>query len=294
MVVRCKMAAATVAGASHRELGQPGQDYAAKTRGRGIAAVALADGAGSAAHSALGARIVVAGILKLLRAEFHALLNQASDPCAERIIQRLQHGLDRCAQHRGFARGTLASTLLFVATDGWDYLCGQIGDGRIACCNAEGSAITSIFEPAKGEYFNQTVFVTDRDALDNLELEWGGLDEIGGFALMSDGAEESLYQRGTGAFAPALPKMLGWLDRRSEATVRAALTRNLRDTLSQRTGDDLGLALMRFTPLPAAPLALGPREATRLQRLRRHQREVGQLLLQPGQVQNEGAIAQAQ
>ena len=268
MVVQCKIAAATVAGASHRELGQPGQDYVAKIRGRGIAAVALADGAGSAAHAALGARIVVTAILKLLRAEFHALLNQAGDPCAERMILRLQHGLDRCAQRRGIERGELASTLLFVATDGRDYLCGQIGDGRIARCGAEGSAITAIFEPAKGEYFNQTVFVTDRDALDEFELEWGELDDIGGFALMSDGAEESLYQRGTGMFAPALSKMLGWLDRRSEVAVRAALTRNLRDTLSLRTGDDLGLALMRFTPLSTAPSDPAP-AAARLHRVRR-------------------------
>jgi hypothetical protein len=253
MVVKCKIAAAAVAGASHRERGQPGQDYVAKTRGRGIAAVALADGAGSAAQSALGARIVVAATLKLLRTEFRALLNQAGDPCAERMIRRLQHSLDCCAQRRGIARGELASTLLFLATDGRDYLCGQIGDGRIARCNAESSGITAIFEPAKGEYFNQTVFVTDRDALDEFELEWGELNDIGGFALMSDGAEESLYQRGTGTFAPALSKMLGWLDRRSEVAVRAALTRNLRDTLSLRTGDDLGLALMRFTPFPAAP-----------------------------------------
>lgn len=253
MVVRCKIAAAAVAGASHRERGQPGQDYVAKTRGRGITAVALADGAGSAAHSALGARIVVAATLKLLRAEFHVLLNQAGDPCAERIIQRLQHGLDCYAQRQGIDRSALASTLLFVATDGRDYLCGQVGDGRIARCDAEGSAAVSVFEPAKGEYFNQTVFVTDCDALDHLELEWGKLGGIGGFVLMSDGAEESLYQRRAGTFAPALLKMLGWLDRCSEATVRAALTRNLRNTLSLRTGDDLSLALLRLAPLPTTP-----------------------------------------
>ncbi|MCC8998168.1 MAG: protein phosphatase 2C domain-containing protein [Candidatus Contendobacter sp.] len=257
MAVQCKMAAAAVVGASHQERGQPCQDYTAKTRHHAISAVALADGAGSAMHSALGARIVVTAILKLLRTEFHTLLNQAGDPCAERIIHCLQRSLDSYAQRREIGRGQLASTLLFVATDGRDYLCGQVGDGRIARCNAEGSAITSVFEPAKGEYFNQTVFVTSRDALEEFDLEWGEMDDIGGFALMSDGAEESLYQRGTGTFAAALPKMLGWLDRYSEAVVRGALSRNLRDTLSLCTGDDLSVALMRFTPsstTPPAPL----------------------------------------
>lgn len=253
MSMKCKIAATTVAGASHLEHGQPCQDYVAKIRSRGFAAVALADGAGSARHSALGARIVIASTLKLLRTEFHSLLEIGGEPCAERIIQRLQYGLDRYAQRQGIVRGELASTLLFVATDGREYLCGQVGDGRIARCNADCSVATPVFEPAKGEYFNQTVFVTDPDALDHCELEWGELDHIGGFALMSDGTEESLYQRRAGTFAPALLKMFGWLDRRSEATVRAALTRNLREILSQRTGDDLGLALMRFPPLPPPP-----------------------------------------
>jgi hypothetical protein len=217
--------------------------------------VALADGAGSAEHSAMGACIAVTAILKLLRTEFHALLKSGGDLCAERIIHRLQHRLDRYAQRKEIARDDLASTLLFVATDGRDYLCGQVGDGRIARCNADCSVAVPVFEPAKGEYFNQTVFVTDRHALDDFELEWGELDDVGGFALMSDGAEESLYQRRAGTFAPAVLKMLGWLDQYSETTVRMALTRNLRDTLSLRTGDDLSIALLRFAPPPTVPPA---------------------------------------
>jgi len=255
MVMRCKIAATAVTGAAHQAAGQPGQDYVAKLqdRDRGIAAVALADGAGSVTHAALGARIVVTGMLQLLRTDFHALLQDGGEAGAERMILYLQDRLDRHARRQEISRGALASTLLFVATDGRDYLCGQVGDGRIARCNATGSAATTVFEPAKGEYFNQTVFVTDPDALDHLELEWGAVDGIGGFVLMSDGAEESLYQRRAGTFAPALFKMLGWLERRSEVAVRAALQRSLRDTLSQRTGDDLSLAVLRCAPAPTAP-----------------------------------------
>jgi hypothetical protein len=250
MVVKCKLAAAAVAGTSHRARGQPCQDYTAKVHDRVISAIALADGAGTAVHSASGAVITVTSILKLLRNEFNRLLEIAGDPCAERIIHTLQHSLDCYARRKGVVRRDLAATLLFVATDGVHYLCGQLGDGRIARCNADCSAAVSVFAPAKGEYFNQTAFVTDRGALDDFTLDWGERADVGGFALMSDGTEESLYQRRTATFAPALLKMLGWLDQYSETTVHQALTRNLTDILSCRTGDDLSIALMRFASVP--------------------------------------------
>lgn len=234
----------------------PCQDFALGTRGRQICAIALADGAGSSSHSEIGARIVVKEILKLLRTEFHLLLrndnylcdeNLAADKMAHRIMERLLRCLNRCACELMIDIKSLASTLLFVATDGVNYLCGQIGDGRIAAFNSDLTKSWSVFKPSKGEFFNQTVFVTSQSAWDDLALEWGDVEDLGGFVLMSDGAEESLYNRINESFAPAVGRMIGWLDCYPEKTVSKAVTTNLENLLKEKTVDDMSLALIRLT-----------------------------------------------
>lgn len=254
MQFRIKTAAASVVGSSHEDRNQPCQDYALGSRGRYVSAIALADGAGSAANSAIGAKLVVSDVLKLLRTDFDQLLELddldkdeevVASEIAEKILGRLRRSLTRCAERENIPFGSLASTLQFAATDGTHYLCGQLGDGRIALFNRDLTTAESPFEARKGEFFNQTVFVTSDSAYVDLDLEWGSMSDIGGFALMSDGSEESLFNRVESRFAPALNRMIGWLDVYSERKVREALAANLGKTLKDKTGDDLSLALMR-------------------------------------------------
>lgn len=244
--VTCRIAAAAVAGTRHLEEGLPCQDYAVASRGRKICGVALADGAGSARHSELGAKVVVTDVLKLLRTRFDELLQLDLDAMAERIVGRLRQSLENQARRKSVEFHDLASTLLFSVTDGEQYLCGQIGDGRIAMFDASLVYAKYMFEPHKGEFFNQTSFVTSRGAILDMHLARGILDDIGGFALMSDGAEECLFNRADQSFAPALSRMMGWFDSHSERRIRSALSSNLEKTLRDRTGDDLSLALMRI------------------------------------------------
>jgi hypothetical protein len=233
-------------GRSHEKSSIPCQDKTGKSKGREVHVIALADGAGSARFSEYGAEIAVQIIMKLLRAEFTSLLDVGGEVCAERIIHQLQASLNQCADKKNISFHELASTLLFFATDGADYLCGQVGDGRISRFNNDLSVAELIFEPDKGEYFNETTFLTSSQAFAALQLEWGNTSDIGAIALMSDGAEESLFNRHDKTFAPALGKMAGWLDLYTEKKVQEALANNLYSTLRQKTMDDLSIALLRF------------------------------------------------
>lgn len=251
MKVFCKMAAAAVVGSSHIERGEPCQDYAASTRGKTVGAIALADGAGSARHSAEGARLVVLGTLKLVRNEFRELVRMQPEDAAERIVDPLKRALARHAERRSIDVVALASTLLFAASDGVHFLCGQLGDGRVAMFDKTSWRAKAAFEPHKGEFFNETVFVTSRNASVDLRFSSGEIGDLGGFALLSDGAEESLYNRAAASFAPALTSMMGWLAGHPERSVRSALGDNLSKTLRERTTDDLSVALLRLVPPPS-------------------------------------------
>jgi hypothetical protein len=100
-----------------------------------------------------------------------------------------------------------------------------------------------VFDAQKGEFFNETVFVTSDSA--ELRMRSGEIAAVHGIALMSDGAAETLYNRAARRFAPAVGTMLDWLGEHSERKVRGALARNLEKTMRDRTGDDLAVALMR-------------------------------------------------
>lgn len=250
-----KTACASVAGSLHDDHGLPCQDYVARTQGQLVSAIVLADGAGSAEHAETGARIVVKCLLKRLRKDFYSLLaldqpslndNEVGDSMTKMILTPVRRAVERWASTNDVTADSLACTLLFAATDGSRFICGQLGDGRVAIFNRDLASVNSPFEPTKGEFFNQTVFVTSKSAYDDLNLEWGNTSDIGGFALMSDGVEESLFNRADSSFAPALKRMMSWLDVYPSSRVSHAIADNLDKAFKERTGDDLSLGLLRI------------------------------------------------
>jgi hypothetical protein len=253
---RSRLAAAAVAGSAHRAEGIPCQDYAAVTRRGNTSAIALADGAGSARSSDVGARIAVREILRVLGARFAELVALERGDARRQLLAVVQRALSGYGEHHGVLVADLACTLLFAASDGSHFLCGQLGDGRIARFDRALTRAEPVFEPVKGEFFNETVFVASPGALAHFALEVGSLEGVGGFALMSDGSEESLFNRAEGRFAPALVRMVSWLGTHSERRVQSALERNLSGALQARTSDDLSLALLYLagarSPAPSA------------------------------------------
>lgn len=244
--ILCKLASAAVPGKSHVNQNIPCQDYVGTTRGKSVFAIALADGAGSASHADLGARVAVQHTLKYLRSNFDSLIESSEGEISAIIIKGALTALSRHANKQKKPLKDLASTLMFAATDGCKYLCGQLGDGRVAIFDKDLRSADSVFEPAKGEFFNETNFLTDAGAIARLRIQIGDASKIGGFALMSDGAEESLFDRSKREFAPALPKIISWLDTHSERKVKSALLENLSATLSTKTQDDISVALLRL------------------------------------------------
>lgn len=246
MAAKICMAASAVCGRFHESRRMPCQDRAISSRGKTVSVIALSDGAGSVSFADTGASIVVSEISKFLRASFHLLLDLDRDQIAKLIISRLQKSLNRRAGKENISLNELSATLLFVATDGEKFLCGQLGDGRIARFNTDTLRSDSVFDGHKGEHFNETIFVTSSGAISELYLEWGESKDVGGFALMSDGAEDSLFNRSERKFAPALSRMLAWFNSYPERKVQSAITDNIANVLRERTQDDVSLALLRF------------------------------------------------
>ena len=222
----------------------PCQDYASGRRRYGVAAIALADGAGSRTHSALGASTAVRISLRLLTSAFDNFANmiERDEREARRcIFSEIARALSSVARRSGVDAPSLASTLLFAAFKEDRFLAGHLGDGAIAMVDAEDMA-TVLSSPENGEYTNTTYFLTDHAAEDRLRLYSGTLRR-GGFVLMSDGAAEVLYHRSTRSMAPAVSQLVSWNRRFRRPKVEGALRENLAGPLA-RSSDDLSVAVL--------------------------------------------------
>ena len=168
-------------GTSHQQLNLPCQDYGRYLLLDGnILIGAIADGAGSAKYAEIGAKTTVDESLRFLQA-IHAEAAQdlpTNDPLSEeqakllfsQLIESVRSRLSIVATEMEGNLRDLASTLLvFIATPHW--LAGmQIGDGFMVIRD-KNEAYRLLFQPDKGEYINETTFVTSDHAIDTLQVK---------------------------------------------------------------------------------------------------------------------------
>ncbi len=140
-----------------------------------------------------------------------------------------------------------AATLLFAATDGKNLLIGQLGDGRIGIRDAVTGEWRTVLKASKGEFFNEIVFVTSRNAPDLLQLSVLSVDSTDACVIMSDGTEESLYQRASGMFVPAVSRMSDWVPKYNRTTLESAIENNLKDVIRLKTSDDVSIGYLVFS-----------------------------------------------
>lgn len=177
---------AAVVGGSHQRLGLPCQDAQGfLTLPNGLLLVALADGAGSAEFSDQGACCAVEAALRALAGgleespseppDWPDALQQAFTQAREAVL-----GLADADSARAYA-----CTLTCAVASANALAVGQVGDGAVVALGAD-DALFTVTRLQRGEYANETHFLTQEDALDQLTID---LVErpLRGLAVMSDG-----------------------------------------------------------------------------------------------------------
>jgi hypothetical protein len=166
---------AYVAGKSHVRAGKPCQDYGrAEILSDRMVIGALSDGAGSASMSGEGARLAVD--LALDRMRKGPLLEEDVAPGVLEdffagILVEARDLLSLRAGEIGTDPRELACTLLVLAASPRRIAAMQVGDGFIVARFQDGPAGYEIlFRPDKGEYINETVFITQSSALEEMQF----------------------------------------------------------------------------------------------------------------------------
>ena len=182
-----RVVAACAAGSSHLRSGAPCQDAFAVAQAGESLLLFAADGAGSAARADEGSRIAVDAALEAARAEVESGEPHDADSwhdALERIVRTVRKRLE--AEAPGALRD-LSTTLLGVVWTPGYVAALQVGDGWIVI-EDEGS-MHSLIPPVKGEFFNETVFVTSAAFADLARYEVLPAAEVSGVAVLTDGLE---------------------------------------------------------------------------------------------------------
>lgn len=150
-------------GRSHANVGKCREDdVALRVVGEQMIAVAVADGAGSAALSRLGSQVAVEAAVRTLDAGLLVLTPEALQARLAQAALAANAALHSVVQQHGVALNDLATTLLLCAlvpAPQAMLACLQIGDGAIAAC--DGTRIYPLCNPDRGDYASQTLFLSD-------------------------------------------------------------------------------------------------------------------------------------
>jgi serine/threonine protein phosphatase PrpC len=242
--IQWKCSGASVRGHSHETNGTECQDTWTKYATQDALAVCVCDGAGSAVHSRIGAEITSKIVTQWL-AEFFDDAFTAPLDVFQSVHSDILDALRKTADDLACEIGDLSCTLVAVAVDSAGrYVHWHLGDGGIIV--RFDNELMVLSAPQKGEYANETFFVTENDAAEHLQFgaSTKEIEDVTGFAVFSDGLEGLLYCHTTLAVAPAITGMLDWHKQADEDAVSRALEKNLTEVFRTKTNDDCSLVLL--------------------------------------------------
>jgi hypothetical protein len=205
---------------------------------------AVADGAGSALYSHIGAITAAATATSLV--EQHLLASaDAADLERDDLVRILHLTRDAVleeAREREREPREFAATLLLVVLLPDRTLAAHIGDGAIV---VDDGTLRVLSWPEQGEYANMTVFLTMENAIENARLYRA--EPVTRFAFFSDGLQSLALSYATQeVYAPFIESMLKPLQNPEADTVKleASLAAYLTcEAINRRTDDDKTLVL---------------------------------------------------
>lgn len=263
VAVEWKLAGVSVIGKQHEDAGGRCEDAwsFARAEAQAVLSVCVSDGAGSARMGYLGAEITCKVASSWLAENFEMCLIQPQEETRVQLSDVIRQAICNAASEQTLPLKSFACTIIALAVceDG-RWFAAHLGDGAIVAIINDAAEALSV--PQKGEFANETFFVTDDDASQNICILKADSTEntsATSFFLFTDGLEASLVNRHTKQVAPVLCKMGTWLNHYTEAEVTQGLEEQVTKVFRERTSDDCTIAVLAAVPLS---IDNGPCEAS--------------------------------
>lgn len=238
-----KMIHYAVRGRGHVAENIPCQDKTIALTKNDVSVIALADGAGSAKYSHIGAQTTINAVSDYIVTNFDMLVKEQDGVVIKQLFQKIiLDALKEDQQVLDCELNALASTLLVVAIKDETFFLLHVGDGVIGYVKDEQLYVAS--KPSNGEFTNSTVFVTSSRLIENMNLIKGTLQNISGFILMSDGTAESLYEKNQQRLAPIVKRLIDWTALLPKQNMLNIVEQSFNNVISSRTLDDCSIAII--------------------------------------------------
>ena len=244
-------------GTSHLRAGLPCQDSSNHHIAGGVLIAAVADGAGSArmsdVGSALAAETSVRTAERLLRESHDHSPHPIHGTCLKRVVtgavEHTRRELRDEAKRLDVEIRDLATTLLLMVNTETVLAAGQIGDGAMVVSEGAGHYMTFI-TPQRGEYANQTNFLTSSEAMSKLDIRVEKMgNALSRLAMFTDGLQNLVLRSDDDSpHAPFFDPVFAWLASQpaSDDTNRKLAAFLESPTVTRRADDDLTLLLASF------------------------------------------------
>ena len=170
-----KVAGASVCGTSHAKSGIGCQDsHWTLTLPGDVLLAAVADGAGSAARSELGAAIAARTAVEELerrrrRGTGWPDTKEAWAAVMRGALDAAREAVEQAADVEGLAPRELASTLIVLLAMPDLIVAAQVGDGAAVMADAAG-VVTALTTPQIGEFLNETTFLVSPRAVEQAQV----------------------------------------------------------------------------------------------------------------------------
>lgn len=239
-------------GTRHAQRGVPCQDYGDYIIQDTAIIGAISDGAGSAQYSDIGAQLAVKTALDSLQQWLNQqpsleqqVIEQQAESAFSDALKATVQVLEQEAEAGNYALRELGCTLLtFMATPSW-IAAMQVGDGFIVVKASETDPYQLLFQPEKGEFINETVFVTSEQALDSMQVAvQAGIQPL--VCVATDGLEKVAirfqdWQPHPPFFAPFMSCLESMEDPEERQTYLETFLNS--DRLNAKTDDDKTLLM---------------------------------------------------
>ena len=243
-LLRWMGASAAQAGRRHVAHGKRCEDVALVSIGDDVAVIVVSDGAGSARYSAEGAAVIAQTTVDLLR----RMTPWTDDVDAVKlaILTACIAEMNKRASVLGCQVRELAATLAFVAANQERFIAGNLGDGLVVAAPWDSIGIGGphvLIGQDRGEFVNETVFLTSAEAIRRFSVVQGQVDSYDGFVVMSDGAADRLFKRSDGTLAPLVDRLFSSFEEMTSNDVVEWLGRSVMPVMM--TQDDYSLGILR-------------------------------------------------
>ena len=230
--------ASSVAGSGHRSRGVGCEDASCvEVLDDGTLLLVVADGAGSAPLAAEGSTRAVEAAMEALR----------SGAALDVVMSAARLALEPVVA--GERLRDRATTLLVVRIGGGVVETAQVGDGAVVL--RRGDALEVLAADDKGEYLNETCFLTSDGWRESLRRETVAADGVDAVAAMTDGLQLVAFDLATGQpHAPFFAPFFSFVA--DEGAVDGLATFLGSDRVGERTDDDVTLAVAVLLVPPSA------------------------------------------